>query len=102
MLRQKAQVVICEYFLEVDDVHVARLEVLTDRLVPRSQPRTEERHPAGIQRRDRQPGSVQLAACFTSSAIFASLAVVSFVSAYAVGHIEPSSRLAGSLNPSVA
>jgi hypothetical protein len=38
----------------------------------------------------------------TSSAILASAASVNSVSAKEVGHIEPSSRFALSLNPSVA
>jgi hypothetical protein len=44
----------------------------------------------------------QLTACFTSAAILASSAAVSSVSAKAVGHIVPSSRVAPSLKPSVA
>ncbi len=44
----------------------------------------------------------QLTACLTSAAIFASSVAVSSFSANAVGHIEPSSRFALSLKPSVA
>lgn len=44
----------------------------------------------------------QLAALFTSSPIRFSSAGVSFVSAQAVGHIEPSSKFATSLKPKVA
>ena len=44
----------------------------------------------------------QLTACLTSFAILASSAFVSFVSAKATGHIEPSSRFAVSLKPSIA
>ena len=45
---------------------------------------------------------VQLTAFFTRVAIFFSSAGVSFVSAYATGHMEPSSRLALSLKPNIA
>src|SRR5919109_2968561 len=44
----------------------------------------------------------QLTACLRSFAILASSALVSFVKAKATGHIEPSSRFALSLNPSIA
>jgi len=43
-----------------------------------------------------------LTACLTRSAIFFSSAFVSFVSAYDVGHIEPSSMFALSWKPNVA
>ena len=46
--------------------------------------------------------SPQATAFFTSVLIFASSAAVSFVSANATGHIEPSSSLALSLKPSIA
>src|SRR4051812_34370733 len=41
-------------------------------------------------------------ACFTRAVILGSSAFVSFVSAYEVGHIDPSSRAALSLKPNVA
>ena len=44
----------------------------------------------------------QLTACLRSFAILASSALVSFVNAKATGHIDPSSRLAVSLKPSIA
>src|SRR5262249_16353614 len=43
----------------------------------------------------------QLTASFTSAAIRISSAAVSFGSAYAIGHMEPSSRFALSLKPSI-
>jgi len=46
--------------------------------------------------------SLQLTAFFTSAAILASSAAVNFVSAKAVGHMAPSSRVAASLKPNVA
>ncbi len=46
--------------------------------------------------------SPQLAAFFTSAAIFFSSAAVSSVSAKEVGHIAPSSRFADSSKPNVA
>jgi hypothetical protein len=46
--------------------------------------------------------SPQLTACFTSAAILASSAAVSSVSAKAVGHMVPWSRLASALKPNVA
>src|SRR2546428_11073648 len=46
--------------------------------------------------------SSQLTAFFTSAPIFASAAGVSSFSAKAIGHSSPSSRVAESLNPSVA
>src|SRR5205814_4639489 len=45
---------------------------------------------------------VQLTACLTSFAILASSALVSFFSAKAIGHMEPSSSFALSLNPNIA
>src|SRR5678815_1700609 len=50
----------------------------------------------------RSLGARQRAAFFTSAAIFASSAAVNFVSAYEVGHMLPSSKLALSLKPNVA
>src|SRR5262249_29173097 len=44
----------------------------------------------------------QFTACFTSAAIRFSSAAVSFVSAKAIGHMEPSSRFAVSLKPNIA
>jgi hypothetical protein len=43
----------------------------------------------------------QRTAFFTRAAIFASSAAVNFVSAYAIGHMEPASSLALSLKPNI-
>jgi hypothetical protein len=52
--------------------------------------------------RQSQTTRPQLTACFTSAPILASSATVNSFSAKATGHMEPSSRVALSLKPSVA
>ena len=56
----------------------------------------------GSDLQSRPEARLQLTACFTSAAIFASSAAVSSFSAKVTGHRAPSSRRALSLKPSVA